>query len=257
MASGKIPQDIEWHINYDKQKSETDAVYIDALIKLFSRNLHRKLNSILDAPCGNGRLHGYLRSYAYSVYGVDISRELISQARRAYQSASSDYSVGDIRDFSLGRKFDVYLSWFTSFGYFDDRDNIRVLRTANTHLNKGGIIIIDVSDGETTKAYFKANPKPVFMRERSGEYVSIERPYLKYEGSVAYQVRNESIYRKRSRDLLFVKMQRLHRLRLYSKADLEGQLAKTGFRVLRTFSGYSFKDFAEGDKRIVMVASKE
>ena len=257
MTSNNVPPEIEWHINYDSQKSESDAEYIDALIRLFSRKLGCRLDSILDVPCGNGRLHDFLRAYGYSVYGVDISKELISQARRAHPANDLEYSTGDMRDFSLDRKFDVCLSWFTSFGYFNDNDNIKVLRTARSHLKKDGIIIIDLSNGEITTEYFKANPKPVFIRERSDEYVSIERPYIEYENGVAYQVRNESIYRKRGRDLLFIKMQRLSRLRLYSRGDLEGQLAKAGFKVLRTFAGYSFKEFTESDKRMVVVASKK
>jgi SAM-dependent methyltransferase len=257
MASGKVPQEIEWHIDYDRPKSELDAEYIDALINLLSRKLGRKLGSILDVPCGNGRLHDYFRVYGYSVYGVDISKELIEQAKKSHPGEGYEYSLGDMRDFSLNKKFDVYLSWFTSFGYFDDKDNIKVLRTARTHLKKNGIIIIELSNGTPTVEYLKTHPKSVFIHERSGEYLSIERPYLEYEDGVAYQVRNESIYKKHGKDLLFVKMQRLNRLRLYSKEDLEKQLVKAGFKVMRTLAGYSFKDFTEGDKRMVMVGIKE
>lgn len=256
MASGKVPREIEWHINYDGQKSESDAEYIDALIRLFSRKLGIKLSSIIDVPCGNGRLHDYLREYGYSVYGVDISKELIAQAKKAHPANSHEYGISDMRDFSPNRAFDVYLSWFTSFGYFDDKDNIKVLRTARARLKRGGIIIIELSNEKPAIEYFKTNPKPVFIQERSDEYLSIERPRLEYENGIAYQVRNESIYKKRGKDLLFVKMQRLRRLRLYSKDDLEEQLVKAGFKVLCTFSGYSFKEFKEGDKRMVMIGTK-
>ncbi len=257
MGSGKVPQEIEWHIDYDRSKSELDAEYIDALINLCSRKLGRKFKNILDVPCGNGRLHDYLRKYGYGVYGIDISKELIAQAKKAHPGFGSEYKVGDMRDFSLDKKFDVYLSWFTSFGYFDDKDNIKVLRTASNHLKKGGIIIIDLSNGKPTIEYLKANPNPVLIHERSSEYISIERPCLEYKEGVPYYVRNESIYKEHGKDLIFIKMQELNKLRIYSKEDLENQLAKAGFKVMLTFAGYSFTDFTESDKRMVMVGIKE
>ncbi len=255
VAESGVPPQIEWHINFDYGTSELDAAYIDALIRLASRKLGIGPASILDVPCGYGRMHSFLRAYGYDVYGVDLNGELIAQARKAHRANADRYHVGDMRRFDLGRKFDVYLSWFTSLGYFDDRGNTMVLKNAAMHLNDNGFAIIDVSNGEATMAYLAANPNVAFYSE-SGRYVMVERPSLRFVGGVPYQLRNETFYEKRGRDLLFVKKHALKRLRLYSEGDLRGQLEKAGFDTIYSFSGRSFTKFRSDARRIVMVAAK-
>lgn len=212
MATHRVPPELEWHIDKDKSLSEYDAAYIDALIRFAGKELGKKLSSIIDAPCGYGRLDGLLRDSGYYVYGIDINRELIAEAKRAFPKNTNDYGVGDIRNFRLNRKFDVYVSWFTSFGYFDDKSNAEVLANAKAHLNRGGIMIIDVSNGEITEAYLKTNKAPIFMFERKG-LVTIEKPELRYVNGAPFQIRNENIYKKKGKDIIFVKKHRLSRLR--------------------------------------------
>ncbi len=256
VAGSRVPPEIEWHINFDDDVSELDAAYIDALIRLAGRRLKIKPVSILDAPCGNGRLHAYLRAYGYDVYGVDSNRELIGQAKAKHRASQDRYYVGDIRDFDLGRRFDVYLSWFTSLGYFDDNGNIMVMKNAAKHLNKNGIMIVDVANGEANIAYQASNPNAVFYNE-SGRYVMVERPTLRFVNGVPYQQRDETFYEKRRRNLFFIKKHGLKMLRLYSETDLRNQLAKAGFDTIYSLSGRSFAKFRRDARRIVAVGVKK
>jgi SAM-dependent methyltransferase len=255
MQRAIVPPDIEWHIRMDNGASESDAAYIDALIRMTSQKLRLKLTRVLDAPCGNGRLHRYLIKYGYSVYGVDINKALIKQAKEAHPANAGNYFVGDIRNFNLKREFDVYISWFTSLGYFEDFGNLAVLRNAARHLKRHGIIIIDLGNREATVAALLTNPNAIFYNERDG-YAMIERPKIEVSHGVSYQVRNESFYRKRGKNLIFVKRHTLERLRLYSEEDLRRQLCEAGFKPIYTFSGKSFTNFRRDAKRIVMIAMK-
>ena len=64
-------------------------------------------SSLLDVGCGTGRHLEYLRSH-YEVAGVDISEQLLAQARKRLPGVP--LYLGDLRSFDLGRRFDV-VTW--------------------------------------------------------------------------------------------------------------------------------------------------
>ena len=70
------------------------------------------------------------------VTGVDATELFLARARE--YGSSVEYLHGDIRSLPVDGPFDVALSWFTSFGYFDDDDNRRVLSEYRRALRPGG-----------------------------------------------------------------------------------------------------------------------
>jgi len=55
-----------------------------------------------------------------------------------------DYIEGDMGALPWSNeRFDRVLSWFTSFGYFDDAENRRVLREAHRVLRPGGRFLVE------------------------------------------------------------------------------------------------------------------
>ena len=256
MPKKSIPPEIEWHIKFDKIVSEREAIYIDALIRMASRHLDTKLNSILDAPCGNGRLHEFLRNYGYGVYGTDINEELIEQARISSSDHADSYFVGDLRNFDLNKKFDAYLSWYNSLGYFDEKGNIAVLNNAAKHLKKNGIIILDIPNKELALEYISNNPKPIFYND-CGKYVAIEHGGIEFVDKICYRIRDEKFYEKIGNDLVFLKAHPVNKIRLYSEEELIKQLSKSGFRHLYSFSGKTFADLNKSAKQMIIVAAKK
>ena len=51
-----------------------------------------------------------------------------------------------MREMNVGEKFDVVTNWFSSFGYFDDVTNQKVLDNFINHLKEGGILILDIGN---------------------------------------------------------------------------------------------------------------
>jgi 2-polyprenyl-3-methyl-5-hydroxy-6-metoxy-1,4-benzoquinol methylase len=84
---------------------------------------------VLDAPCGHGRIANRLARTGAHVTGVDITEPFLAIARNqaAEWGVEVDYRVGDMRELGFDGEFDVVLNWFTSFGYWDDDTNRRVL----------------------------------------------------------------------------------------------------------------------------------
>lgn len=120
-----------------------EAHYIYSLIELAGRKLGRKYVKVLDVPCGVGRHHRYLREYGLDVYGLDVEEELIKICLDNYGEYGDHYSVMDMRNISYWEEFDVVLNWYTSFGYFGDEENAKVLKNFYNALTRKGILILD------------------------------------------------------------------------------------------------------------------
>lgn len=100
---------------------------------------------VLDAPCGHGRIANRLASRGMAVTGVDLSGVFLNLANvdAARMAADVDYHFGDLRRLPVDGTFDAALSWFTSFGYFDDADNKHVLAEYRSRLRPGGKLLIE------------------------------------------------------------------------------------------------------------------
>lgn len=101
---------------------------------------------LLDLACGHGRIATPLAQRGVRVAGLDATALFLDRARdeAARRRLEVDYVHGDMRSLPWGDgSFDRVLSWFTSFGYFDDTDNRRVLSEARRVLRPGGTLLIE------------------------------------------------------------------------------------------------------------------
>lgn len=101
----------------------------------------------LDLCCGPGRCSIALAQAGFAVTGVDRTRYLLDKARARARTvgAKIEWIKMDMRDFVREQSFDLVLSMFTSFGYFDDKEeDMLVLRNMFANLKPGGVCLIDV-----------------------------------------------------------------------------------------------------------------
>ncbi len=103
--------------------------------------------NVLDLACGHGRIANALAAEGgVYVSGLDASELFLSRAREAAAEAGIevDYRHGDMRTLPWpDETFDVVISWFTSFGYFDDGGNRAVLAEIHRVLRPGGKVLIE------------------------------------------------------------------------------------------------------------------
>jgi SAM-dependent methyltransferase len=122
-------------------RSEADADLVEQALAL-DRDEH-----LLDVPCGHGRVANRLAERGYRVTGVDRSTGFLDRARAdaAERGVDVAYRRGDMRELPVADdSVDGAFSLFTSFGYFDDADNRRVLEEAKRVLRPGGRFLIEM-----------------------------------------------------------------------------------------------------------------
>ncbi|MHA2378043.1 MAG: class I SAM-dependent methyltransferase [Candidatus Thorarchaeota archaeon] len=115
-------------------------------------------DAILDLCCGVGRHSLELAHRGFKVTGVDRTEHYlrIATKRAQEEKLDIDFIEADMREFRRESSFDVILSMFTSFGYFEDpQDQFRVLRNMHTSLKPGGRVLFDLLGKEKLARVFR------------------------------------------------------------------------------------------------------
>jgi ubiquinone/menaquinone biosynthesis C-methylase UbiE len=126
-------------------------------------------SSVLDLACGHGRIANRLAQRGATVTGLDATPMFLELALDDAKRRRVDveYVEGDMRELPWTDRFDAVLIWFTSFGYFDDDDNRRVLRETYRALKAGGALLIE----NNNVAQLLTRALPWIVHERNGDFM--------------------------------------------------------------------------------------
>lgn len=102
---------------------------------------------VVDLCCGQGRHSVILAQMGYRVIGVDSSATLLDIARQEMLSTDGKKPClleGDMREIPLkDNSCDAVINLFTSFGFFEDADNLEVLKSVCSVLKPEGKFFLD------------------------------------------------------------------------------------------------------------------
>lgn len=120
----------------------------------------QKKAEILDLCCGQGRHTLELARRGFTnLQGVDRSRYLIRLARKraTKENLKVKFSEGDARCVKLPQNSkDCVIIMGNSFGYFEkEEDDIKVLLSVKKILRPGGLLVLDIVDGEWMSKNFE------------------------------------------------------------------------------------------------------
>jgi len=141
---------------------------------ILSKKVHR--NDALDFGCGTGRSTRFLKKLGFNVVGVDISENMINQAKKI--SSNEDYQLvedgyfGQFRDSA----FDLVLSIFTFDNIPTREKKIKNLMEISRVLKTEGTCVNLVSSPEIYKhewSSFSTKDFPENKNAKSGDIVKI------------------------------------------------------------------------------------
>ena len=206
-----------------------------------------KGKAVLDLCCGPGRWAIPLPQKGFSVTGVDRTKFLLDKAKAKAKAAKVkiEWVEADMRDFLRPNSFDLILSMFTSFGYFDKADEDQlVLRNMFTSLKAGGVCLIDVAGKEqvariyqATTSEHKANGDLLVRRHRVTDAWS--------------RIHNEWILVRSGRAKTF----KFHHA-IYSAQELRDRLVEAGFKDNRVYGNLDGDEYGPNAERLIVVGRK-
>jgi ubiquinone/menaquinone biosynthesis C-methylase UbiE len=164
------------------------------LVSQKSTNAHvryviKKLNlkpgkKFLDCPCGIGRISLPLAKKGIRVTGVDITQSYLDELSKKAMRRGLKINVAraDMRRINYKSKFDAGGNLWTSFGFFENEsDNRLVVKKMYQSLKPGGKFMLHVINRD----WIMANYSPRGWQEVAG-VKSMEERYFDYRTSINY-----------------------------------------------------------------------
>ena len=202
--------------------------------------------SILDLCCGVGRHAVELARLGYRVTGVDRTSGYLDEARERAKDAGVEVELveEDMRSFRREGAFDAVLNLFTSFGYFEDRDDDRkVVRNIHSSLKEGGRLLMEMMGKEIIARKFAERDW-----RRVGDYIVLEERRL--SGGWSWIEDRWIIIKGEERKEVTL----AHRL--YSGAELSWLLEEAGFKIVDVLGGLGGRPYDENAGRLAVLAEK-
>jgi SAM-dependent methyltransferase len=231
---------------YQQLYRHRDDKEAEKFIDLALAELQPADNSVmLDLGCGTGRHSKYLATKGYTVFGLDLAASSIRQAKK-FASESLSFLKWDMRKPFGKNNFDFVFSFFTSFGYFNSRDeNNKVINNMATALKKDGTILIDYLNA----AYAEDHLVAVEEKEIDGVWYHINR-----------WADEQFIYKR----IAILDQQQLssmaytEQVAKFSLDDFERFFEENGLEMLSVYGDYELNEYdAQASKRMILTARKK
>ena len=141
--------------------------------------------------------------------------------------------------------FDLAISLFTSFGFFDDkRDDLKVLRNVHQSLREGGGLVMELAGMECLASAFA----PTGSQKLPDGRILVERRQVVNDWS---RIRNEWIVIEGCTATTFQ-----FEISIYSGQELRDRLYEAGFSEVTLFGGYDRSKYGPNARRLDALARR-
>lgn len=236
----------KYKLNRDKRTNRE----VNGLINLLGiENINSK---ILDAPCGWGRHSTELAKKGYNVTGIDLCDEYIKIAKdRALElNLSINYFCRNLLNNELpSNEFDFIFNMWTSFGFFDEKNNEKVLSEYIRILKPGGRILIhsDLNPLRVSKGIFD---EPNIRTLEDGMDLAVNEYY---NSSDSFVYGNWSVLKDGK-----VEFSNNYRIRVYSELEWKSFANKFDITLINVYGSFddSNKTLSPSSQEFIVVLEK-
>jgi len=209
-------------------------------------------SSLLDAGCGTGRYAMELGRRGYIVDGIDMSPDLLDEARRSIgdRAPHVSFELGDILTLPRSRR-DAVLCRGVLNDLIDETERQSAFASFARVLREGGVLVLDIREWEATAA--RKAREPLFRKR-----VDTDRGRLTFTSVTELDVPNHQLIvreshvletreRERSSEYEFV-------MRCWTPEELHSLLDRNGFGSVSYFGAYDPAVAPDATDRLVAVA---
>lgn len=205
-------------------------------------------STVLDLCCGQGRHSQLLADKGMKVVGLDSSRFLLTEAQKNASSSQNRIHLveGDTRHIPLKPVCDAVINLFTSFGFFEDSGNKRVITAVAAALKPSGKFLLEhwnpyaVLQLNQTRNWWWMSDSLLALAEV--EYDSVSGRLSDYRTVI---------------DLSTGAVQEsVNRIRFYFPTELQGMLESVGLKVCAMYGDFDYSPFLTESRRLITIAEK-
>lgn len=232
-----------YHLLYQHRDDKEAQYFIDHLYAKFQI---LPSHTILDLACGAGRHAIYMASKGNTVTGLDLASNSIAEAKAKVielpEKLNIEFQVADMRDFDLKTSFDFVFNLFTSFGYFENKnENLDVLASIKKHQAKGGIVVIDYLNSQLVRTKGEESYTKVIDAIQFEIHKYFEGDFVKKEIKVIDQ---DDVFHFREQ------------VQLFESDELESMLRDQGYQITEHFGDYDLGAYSQASSRSIWVGTR-
>ncbi len=203
--------------------------------------------SVIDVPCGDGRIALRLAAAGLAVTGIEIAAAEVELARRAAAEAglAARFLAGDLRDLPDLEPVDGLVSWGNSFGYLPPPDTVRSLAAMHRLIRPGGRLVLESMT--VAESLLPGGIKPHSEIEFGGIRMARTNRYN------AAESRLETDYVFTGEDGTVERSRAAHHV--HTAAEVVRLLRSAGFGDVRILNGDGATPYQLGDPRMIAVAT--
>lgn len=228
---------------FDAQRRSVASEEVEDIVRLTGL---QPTQAVCDLCCGIGRHSLELARRGYAVTAVDRTERYLEEARNRAtdEGLSVEFVQADMRRFRRPESFDLVVNLFTSFGYFEEaQDDRLVLENVYRSLRPGGRLVLEMIGKEILARIFAARD----WQQVDGTILLSERKVV----DAWKRIENRWILIRDGRQQEWTFSHRL-----YSAAELSALLAGCGFREVQVYGGLTGSAYDEKAERMVLVGRK-
>jgi SAM-dependent methyltransferase len=227
------------YLSFDEHpKTEQEVDFVTDVLDLPQHAL------LLDLCCGYGRHTIPLSHRGIRTLGLDRSQVMLQRAAESRTGPTPLLLRGDMSrlPFSSGG-FDAVVNLFSSFGYFENDDDFRVLQQIAGVLKPGGQFLIETVNREFVVRHFN----PVQVYHPQGDILIEERAFDVVSGRSHVDV---TLIKDGQTTELH------HSVRLYTATELQMLLEAVGLVAEEIWGSFDGDDYTWDQPHMILLARK-
>ncbi|MBN2983258.1 MULTISPECIES: class I SAM-dependent DNA methyltransferase [Cohnella] len=223
--------------------------------------------TVADLGCGTGNIAIPLAKAGFTVFGIDLSADMLAVGRSKWDSASGGDLIrsrepGSIRwlqqdmcDWELPEPVDAVISFCDSLNYLTEKpDIVSVFRRTFAGLAPGGLFLFDVHAPRQLARY--AEEQPFVLDERDVAYIwtcEYDPARQEIEHDLTFFVREDE---QSGGQAAYRRFEESHVQRAYEPEWLKDELAAAGFELLHLVADFQWSEPNAESERLFFVARK-
>jgi SAM-dependent methyltransferase len=224
--------------------------------------------TVVDLGCGTGNMTIPLARSGFSVFGIDLSSEMLSVARNKWdepytrglrdEAGTIRWLQQDMRDWELPEPIDAVISFCDCLNYLTEpEDIVATIRQTYSGLAQGGLFLFDVHAPMQLERY--AEEQPFVYDEKDVAYLwtcDYDANRKEIEHSLTFFIQEDAASKSGSSGSLYSRFEESHVQRAYDPEWLAEQLVSAGFELLHRCADFTWDKPNEESERLFFVARK-